>query len=189
GTSIGLDEIENILRKARHAAVLIDEAYFEFFGVTALGLLGRYPNLFVSRTFSKAYGMAAMRMGCLFSQSGNVQYLHKAQSPYSVNMLAAMAAEAAVKDTSYVTNYVAEALEARELLRSGLEKLGIAQARSSANFILGYFGDRAIEVRDAMRAHKILVRDRSYEIPGGVRITVGTRKQAQRVLDELERIW
>lgn len=189
GTAIGLAEIERILRQATHAVVLIDEAYFEFCGVTALGLLSEYPNLFVSRTFSKAYGMAAMRMGCLFSDRANVQYLHKAQSPYSVNMLAAMAAEAAVQDTEYVGNYVTEALASRELLRAGLEKLGVAQARSSANFILGYFGDRAVEVRDALREKAILVRDRSYEIPGGVRITVGTREQARRVLEELERIW
>ena len=75
------------------------------------------------------------------------------------------------------------------MLRAGLERLGIAQAPSSANFILGYFGDRAIEVRDALREKAILVRDRSYEIPGGVRITVGTRGQVRLVLDELERIW
>jgi histidinol-phosphate aminotransferase len=189
GTAIGLAQIERILRQATHAVVLIDEAYFEFCGVTALRLLNQYPNLFVSRTFSKVYGMAAMRMGCLFSHRANVQYLHKAQSPYSVNMLAAMAAEAAVQDSEYIGNYVTEALASRELLRAGLDRLGITQARSSANFILGYFGDRAIEVRDALREKAILVRDRSYEIPGGVRITVGTREQAQRVLEELERIW
>jgi len=133
--------------------------------------------------------MAAMRMGCLFSHRANIQYLHKAQSPYSVNMLAALAAEAAVADTAYVGNYVTEALAAREILRTGLEKLGIPYAKSSANFILGYFGERALEVRDALREKAILVRDRSYEIPGGVRITVGTRDQSRRVLEELERIW
>ncbi len=189
GTAINLEQIECILKAAPNSAVLIDEAYYEFFGTTALGLINAYPNLFIVRTFSKVYGMAAMRMGCLFSQAGNVQYLHKAQSPYSVNMLAAMAAEAAVEDTEYISNYVTEALAAREMLRAGLERLGIAQAPSSANFILGYFGDRAIEVRDALREKAILVRDRSYEIPGGVRITVGTREQTRRVLDELERIW
>lgn len=189
GTSIGLEEIERILKKARHAVVLIDEAYYEFFGTTALGLMREHPQLFISRTFSKVYGMAAMRMGCLFSHRANIQYLHKAQSPYSVNMLAAMAAEAAVADIAYVADYVAEALAAREMLRTGLEKLGIPHVRSSANFILGYFGERALEVRDALREKAILVRDRSYEIPGGVRITVGTREQTRRLLDELERIW
>jgi histidinol-phosphate aminotransferase len=189
GTATGVSELKQILARAPQAAVLIDEAYYEFCGITALPLIKNYPNLFVSRTFSKVYGMAAMRIGCLFSQAANVQYLHKAQSPYSVNMLAALAAEAAVQDTEFVGNYVLEALKARELLRAGLEKLGIAQAPSSANFILGYFGDRAIEVRDALRDKAILVRDRSYEIPGGVRITAGTREQAKAVLDELEKIW
>jgi histidinol-phosphate aminotransferase len=189
GTSIDIPAIKQILDRAPQAAVLIDEAYYEFCGITALPLIKDYPNLFVSRTFSKVYGMAAMRVGCLFSQAANVQYMHKSQSPYSVNMLGALAAEVAIQDTEFVANYVKEALAARALLRDGFEKLGIAQAPSSANFILGYFGDRAIEVRDALRDKAILVRDRSYEIPGGVRITAGTREQAQRVLDELERIW
>jgi len=189
GTATDVEAIKQILDRAPQAAVLIDEAYYEFCGITARPLIREYPNLFVSRTFSKVYGMAAMRIGCLFSQAKNVEYLHKAQSPYSVNMLAALAAEAAVQDTEYVANYVKEALAARELLCAGLAKLGIGHAASAANFILGYFGERAIEVRDALRDKAILVRDRSYEIPGGVRITAGTRAQAQAVLDELERIW
>jgi histidinol-phosphate aminotransferase len=133
--------------------------------------------------------MAALRMGCLFSQAANVKYLHKAQSPYSVNALAAAAAEAAIRDTAYIENYVTEALAAREMLEAGLEKLGIEYVPGSANFVLGYFGDRAIEIRDALREKAILVRDRSYEIPGGVRITVGTRAQTRLVLAELEKIW
>lgn len=189
GTAIGLDDIRRILDAAGDAAVLVDEAYYEFCGITALGLIDEYPNLFVSRTFSKVYGMAAMRMGCLFSQAANVQFLHKAQSPYSVNALAALAAEAAVRDTAYVEHYVAEALASRSMLEEGLDKLGIAHVPSQANFVLGYFGDRALEVRDALREKAILVRDRSYEIPGGVRITTGTREQTRRMLDELERIW
>ena len=189
GTAINSLDIEQILDSAPKAAVLIDEAYYEFCGVTALPEIPDYPNVFVSRTFSKVYGMAAMRIGCLFSQAANIQYLHKAQSPYSVNMLAALAAEAAVQDTEYVAKYVKEALAARAILQEGLSRLGIRHVRSHANFILGYFGDRAIEVRDALRDKAILVRDRSYEIPGGVRITAGTREQARTVLDELERIW
>ena len=189
GTGTGIWELEVILNRAENAVVLVDEAYFEFCGTTALGLIERYPNLFVSRTFSKVYGMAAMRMGCLFSQTANVDFLHKAQSPYSVNSLAAMAAEAATADTTYVADYVAEALASRQMLEAGLDKLGIEHAPSKANFILGYFGSRAIEVRDALRDKAILVRDRSYEIPGGVRITTGTREQTQQMLSELERIW
>jgi histidinol-phosphate aminotransferase len=189
GTGTSIVGIERILRRARKAAVLIDEAYFEFSGITALPEIGRFANLFVSRTFSKVFGMAAMRLGCLFSQAHNVAFLHKAQSPYSVNGLAVVAARAAVEDRAYIENYVAEVLAARELLCVGLEKLGIGYVPSSANFVLGRFGKRAIEVRDALKGQGILVRDRSYEAPGCVRITAGTREQTRQLLAALEEVW
>jgi histidinol-phosphate aminotransferase len=157
--------------------------------VTALGLLSRYSNLFVSRTFSKVYGMAAMRLGCVFSEASNIGWLHKAQSPYSVNMLAALAAREAVRDTDYIQHYVSEALAAREMLYLGLERLGVPYYRSQANFVLFRAGDRAIAIRDRLRELGILVRDRSYELPGCVRVTVGTREQTARFLAALEEIW
>jgi histidinol-phosphate aminotransferase len=189
GTGLSLVAIERILKRARHAIVFIDEAYYEFSGVTALGLIDRSPNLFVSRTFSKVYGMAAMRLGCLFSHPANIEFLHKAQSPYSVNTLAVLAAQAAVRDTAYIGHYVAEVLAARELLCAGLEKLGLTYIPSSANFVLVDMGDRALEIRDSLRAHGVLVRDRSYELPGHVRITLGTRDQIRLLLAILEQLW
>jgi histidinol-phosphate aminotransferase len=167
----------------------VDEAYYEFSGVTALGEIQRVPNLYVTRTFSKVFGMAAMRLGCMFSHPANIAYLHKAQSPYSVNSLAAEAARAAVEDTGFVEQYVAEVLAARELLCLGLEKLGIGYVPSSANFVLGQFGKRAAAVSAALRGRAILVRDRSYEAAGCVRITVGTREQTRRLLAALEEVW
>ncbi len=189
GTGISLLAIERILRRASRAAVLVDEAYYEFSGVTALSEIQRVPNLYVTRTFSKVFGMAAMRLGCLFSHPANIAYLHKAQSPYSVNSLAVEAARAAVEDTGYVESYVAEVLAARELLCLGLEKLGIGYVPSSANFVLGQFGKRAAAVTAALRGRAILVRDRSYEAAGCVRITVGTRQQTRRLLDALGEVW
>jgi len=189
GTGIGVDGVKRILDAAPHAAVLIDEAYYEFCGVTALPLLRQYPNLFVSRTFSKVYGMAAMRCGCLFSRVGNVRWMHKAQSPYSVNMLAALAARAAVQDREYVANYVAEVLAAREMVNEGFRRLGIPFYASQANFVLFRAGDRAISIRDALHERGVLVRDRSYEIPGCVRVTIGNRAQIERFLSELETLW
>lgn len=189
GTGVDLHGIERILRTAAGAAVLIDEAYFEFCGVTALGLIGRYPNLFVSRTFSKVYGMAALRMGCVFSSAENNAFLQKAQSPYSVNALAALAARAAIQDPAYVRGYVEEVLAAREELYAGLERLKIPYFRSQANFVLFRAADRAIEIRDKLRSAGVLVRDRSYELPGCVRVTVGTREQVRRFLSKLEEAW
>ncbi len=189
GTGLPLAAIERILKRARQAVVFIDEAYFEFTGITALGRIEHSPNLFVSRTFSKVYGMAAMRLGCLFSHPANIAYLHKAQSPYSVNSLAVLAAQAAIRDTAYIEDYVAEVLAARELLCVGLEKLKISYVPSSANFVLIRAGQRLIEIRDFLYDRGILVRDRSYEVPGCVRITVGTRAQMRRLLGDLEEIW
>ena len=189
GTAVKIDGIERILKRAANSAVLIDEAYYEFCGITALRHLDEYPNLFVSRTFSKVYGMAGMRLGCLFSQAANIEYLHKCQSPYSVNTLAAAAARVAVQDSGFITRYVTEVLAARELVFVGLEKLGIEYYDSEGNFVLMKIGDRAIEVRDRLRDSGVLVRDRSYEIAGCVRVTVGTRDQMRRFLSELERIW
>ena len=189
GTGINLDAIRRILDAAPHSAVLIDEAYFEFCGVTALPLVRQYPNLFVSRTFSKVFGMAAMRCGCLFSSVENVRWMHKAQSPYSVNMLAALAARAAIQDREHVANYVKEVLAAREMVYEGLRKLGIPFYPSQANFVLFRAEERAIPMRDALRDRGVLIRDRSYEIPGCVRVTIGNRAQIARFLGELEALW
>jgi len=133
--------------------------------------------------------MAAMRLGCMFSKEDNVYYMQKCQSPYSVNALAVMAAEAAIEDSGYVDNYVGEILAARELLYFEFEQRGIEHYRSEANFVLFHAGDRAVEIRDYLRDKGVLVRDRSYEIPGCVRVTVGTREQVRQFLKVLEEVW
>jgi histidinol-phosphate aminotransferase len=189
GTAVDLEGVRRILESAKNAAVLIDEAYFEFSEITALPWIREYSNLFVSRTFSKVYGMAAMRCGCLFSGAQNVSWMKKAQSPYSVNTMAALAVRAAIRDRAYVENYVDEVLAARALAYEGLHKLGIKTFPSEANFILFYLGDRAIPIRDALRERGVLVRDRSYEIPGCARVTVGTRAQIERFLEEMGKLW
>ena len=180
GTWLALEGVKQIIDAAPNAAVLVDEAYFEFCGESALPWIRQHKNFFVSRTFSKVFGMAAMRCGCLFSCVENVRWMQKAQSPYSVNMLAAIAARAAIQDPAYIESYVKEVVQARELAYKGLEKLGIPTFPSRANFILLHAGERAIPIRDALRERGVLIRDRSYEIPGCVRVTIGSRQQIGR---------
>jgi histidinol-phosphate aminotransferase len=189
GSWIGLDAAERIIAAAPQAAVLIDEAYYEFCGITALPLISRYPNLFVSRTFSKAFGMAALRLGVLASRAGNAVYCRKAQSPYSVNLLAAIALPAALGDMEYVHGYTAAALESRGLLEAGFTSRGIRFWPSKANFILFDAGAKAIPLRDALRARGILVRDRSYELAGTVRITAGTPAQTRAFFAAFDEVW
>lgn len=189
GTGTTADVLCAVLERAPQAAVLVDEAYFEFYGVTMLGWIERFPNLFVSRTFSKAFGMAALRLGCLISQARNVAFLKKAQSPYSVNMLAAIAVRAAVADTGYVERYAREALASRDLLYAGFESMGIRYYRSEANFVLFHAGARAVAIRDQLRERGVLVRDRSYELPGCIRVTAGATAQVERFFAALKEIW
>ncbi len=185
GGGIGLDTVEQILNAAPGAAVLIDEAYFEFFGVTAIELIPKYPNLFVSRTFSKTYGLAALRVGCMLSQSENVAAMLKGQSPYSVTSVGIACALAAIEDQDYIRSYVEEVLEARAGLIAALDELRIAHYATDANFVLAQFGDRAESTYEALKAKGILLRPRGKEIPGTIRITVGTKAQTASVIDAL----
>lgn len=189
GTGADTDALAQILAKASNAAVLIDEAYYEFSGITMLPSIAAYPNLFVSRTFSTIYGMAAMRCGCLFSRAANMSNIRTAQSPYSVNSLAAMAMRIAVEGQRFVEEYALEVLTARELLYVGLERLNIAYIESQANFVLLHLDARAPDISGELRNRGILVTDCSDQLPGYLRVTVGTRDQVQQFLIELEQIW
>ncbi len=185
GTATNIEVLREILERAKNAAVLIDEAYFEFCGITALPLIREFPDLFVSRTFSKAYGMAGMRFGCLFSDARNISFMRKAQSPYSVNSLGALAALAAIDDRAYVENYVKEVLTAREFLYAQLTRRGIPFYRSEGNFVLLRPGESVGEICARLREAGVLIRDRSHELPGCARVTVGTQAQAERFIQLL----
>jgi histidinol-phosphate aminotransferase len=189
GTAVKGEGLERILDQAPGACVLVDEAYYEFCGISMLPYLNEYPNLFVSRTFSKVYGMAGLRVGCLFSCADNMAAIHKSHSPYSVNSIAALAAKAAVEDQEFIRSYVTEVLASREVLTAGLEKLGIPYVPSQGNFVLMHIGPRAQEVCDRLKTTGILVRNRSYEIAGCVRVTAGTQEQMRRFLAELAPLW
>ena len=187
GTSASPAELQALLRAAPRAAVLVDEAYFEFSGKTVLPWLADYPNLFVSRTFSKAFGLAALRLGCLFSRGENMQAIRKGQSPYSVGAVSVALGLAAIRDPGYVRKYAAEVLRARALLCRELDALGLRYFPSDANFVLVDFGTAADAMRRRLGEHDILVRDRSYELPGCVRITVGTMEQTRKLIGILRR--
>ena len=136
GSAISVDNIVAILEHAPNALVLIDEAYVEFSGISVLPLINQFPNLFISRTFSKAYGMAGLRCGCLISNSANIGWVRRAQSPYSVNVLAVVAARAAVSDLAFVKEYVRQVVAARELVQQALTRLGFSWFPSDGNFLL-----------------------------------------------------
>ena len=183
---VSVAELERILAAADGCAVLVDEAYFDFHGETMIGLLPRWPNLFVARTFSKAYGMAGLRIGVMVSQADNVAVVRKGQSPYGVNSLAIRCALAAIEDKDYVREYVRQVLQARQLLCATFDEMKVRYWPSHANFVLFELGDRSDQVRSALADQGILVRDQSAHFPGAVRVTVGPLKETVQFLAALQ---
>jgi histidinol-phosphate aminotransferase len=184
------EDLFEIARQAPHAAVLVDEAYFEFYGQTMAPAWRSLPNLFVARTFSKAYGMAGLRAGALMGNSEQLAFVRRVASPYSVNAVALKCLIAAIADDAYIQQYVSEVVQGRDLLQQAFTNWGISYWKSEANFVLAKFGTHAKPFVEGMRARDILVRDRSgdYGCKGCIRITVGTMKQTSFLLEVFNQV-
>jgi histidinol-phosphate aminotransferase len=173
------EQLIEIARRAPQAVLLVDEAYFHFYGETLIDLIGVVPNLFVARTFSKAYGLAGLRLGVLAGSVDLIRWVRRVLSPYSVNSLALACLPPALEDAAYLNWYVGEVLQARAEFETALDATGVRRWPSRANFVLAEIGAEHAEFVRLMRAAGVLVRDRSSDpgCDGRVRITVGTREQ------------
>ncbi len=191
GTLLSRGELRHMLDAAPRTLVVVDEAYAEFSGVTVLPWIGRYPNLVVTRTFSKVAGLAGLRFGCLFANAELVAQMRKAQPPFPVNTAALVAAEAALRDAAYLRRTVLEVLRGKRVLEDALHRLGVRVFPSGGNFLLADFGERAPRILSTLRGQGILLRDRTSDFgrPGFIRITAGTRAQMRRLVRALEAQW
>lgn len=180
-----------IAHAAPNAALLVDEAYFEFCGETMAPQWRGIPNLFVSRTFSKVYGMAGLRIGVLMGNKDQMQMLRRASSPYNLNSIALACLPEALADTEFVRDYVSQALDGRRRLESELETWSVRFWPSRGNFVLTNLGEHCKRFIHEMRARGILLRDRSsdYGCQNCVRITVGLREHNQRLLTSLREVF
>ena len=188
GQSVSRDEILKIVEAAPHAMVLVDEAYFHFYGQTVMDLIGRIPNVIVARTFSKVYGLAGLRLGLLAADESAMKWLRRVISPYSVNSLALACLPAALDDQAYLDWYVAEVLAARDEFTTALNRMRVHYWPSEANFVLTRIGARHAAFSSAMRTRGVLVRDRSNDpgCDGCVRITIGTREHTAAGIRAME---
>ncbi|MGD0735678.1 MAG: histidinol-phosphate transaminase [Terracidiphilus sp.] len=184
GTIATRAQLLELANRAPHAILLVDEAYFHFHGETVIDLIGALPNLIVARTFSKAYGLAGLRLGVLAGPVESMRWIRRVLSPYSVNSLALACLPPALEDTAYLDWYVSEVLAARTAFEAALDQAGLRRWPSRANFILVDIGPQHAEFVRFMRSVGVLVRDRSSD-PGclaRVRITIGTREQMQQAI-------
>lgn len=190
GATVAQDDLLRIAKAAPNAGLLVDEAYFEFHGETLMPRVGEIPNLFVTRTFSKVFGLAGLRIGILAGAKDQMNMIRRVGSPYSVNSAALACLPEALADREYVAAYVAEALESRARIEQEFTQLGIRYWPSRANFVLGYFGELRVPFVLAMRERGILVRDRNSDpgCAGCVRITAGTRAHADALVQALREV-
>src|SRR5450631_583466 len=179
-----------IAQAAPRAAVLVDEAYFEFHGETLIDHTRQMQNLFVTRTFSKAYGLAGLRIGILAGEARQMAMVRRVASPYNVNAAALAVLPEALQDQEYVGRYVAQVRSNREKLQQELGNLGLHYWPSHANFVLVRVGSAHKEFARAFRDHGILVRDRHTDpgCEGCVRLTVGSDEPTQTLIGALRNV-
>ena len=180
-------DLLKIAEAAPDAAVLIDEAYFEFYGETLIRDLASHPNLFVGRTFSKVYGLAGLRLGVLTGAAEQIEYLRRFCVPFNVNAVALACLEEALADQAFVRDHVAQVQQGRERLAHLFGELGLRFWPSQTNFVLVRVGATAKVFVESMRRRGILVRDSSANpgCDGCVRITVGTPGQMDGVVQAI----
>jgi histidinol-phosphate aminotransferase len=188
GTLLSREAIKKILRGASHTAVVIDEAYAEFSGATVVPWIRKYPHLFVTRTFSKAAGLAGLRLGAVMACRESLSILRRAMPPFPVNTAALVAAEAAVQERTAIRSYVRETCRLREWFARELNRLGVRTFPSEGNFLLADFGPHGPALFDKLASQGILVRERSKEIrPGFVRISIGTELEMRRLVHIIQK--
>lgn len=190
GTLLEPKEIRRILDAATHTAVVLDEAYAEFSGFTAVPWVRKYPQLFVARTFSKVAGLAALRLGAVIGCAESLALVRRAMPPFPVNLAALVGAEAAVSDAATMQRYVREVKRLRVWLGAELKDLNIKTYPSAGNFLLANFGPNCPALFRNLEKQGILLRDRSKDIgPGFARITIGTASEMKRLMSSIRKEW
>jgi len=189
GTLVGKAAIEKILRAAGQTAVVLDEAYADFSGITCVPWIRRHPNLFVAKTFSKAAGLAGLRLGAVIAKKESLDMVRRAMPPFPVNTAALAASVAAVAERKTIERYIRETKRLRTWFTAELERRHVRVFPSACNFVLADFGGRGPALFRNLTRQGILVRERSKDLgPGFARVTIGTQAELKSLLRVLDRI-
>jgi histidinol-phosphate aminotransferase len=191
GVSMPAEAIQEISRNVpKEAVVFLDEAYSEFAETTFLADLADFPNVIVGRTFSKAFGLAGLRIGCLVGAPEFLDPVRAAIPVYSVNIAAVVAVQAALADREYLNDYLRQVRESKALLYSACDRLGLKYVRSDANFVLVRADERLATLVKGAADRGIYIRDRSSEpgCAGHVRIATGIVEHTRRFVAVMEEV-
>lgn len=194
GTYISQDRLHQFLKAIRpHLIVFLDEAYFEFVDRPdyphSLKLLKKFPNLIVTRTFSKMYGLAGLRIGYAIAHPKLIDYLNRVREPFNVNALAQAAALACLRDGRYYRDVARRIRKQREFLYACLEGMGVPFHKTVTNFILIQVKRDAGEVTQKLLQRGVIVRDmRQWGLKQYIRVTIGTERENRKFIKELKNI-
>lgn len=189
GTLIPAETILRIARAAPDTAVMVDECYFEYSQVTVADCLSSHPNLLITRTFSKTWGLPTIRLGYVLSAAENIRALLNIRGPYDINQFAVVAARVALENPEYMRDYVHEVMQqSKPLLEQFLDERQISYWASGANY-LWLFPEHPQSVNEQLQKNGILVRPKA-DIDGnlGLRVTVGTLTQTRHLIDILKNV-
>jgi len=189
GVSVPFDAIKTVAtRVPKDAIVFVDEAYAEFAGRSFIPELPACPNVVVGRTFSKAFGLAAIRVGAVIGAPDVLDPIRYAVPVYSVNIAAVVALQAALADREYLDDYLRQVKESKALVYAACDRLKLKYWKSDANFVLIRIGDRVADVVEAAKARGIFLRNRSSEpgCEGALRMGAGVVEHTKRGLAVLE---
>jgi histidinol-phosphate aminotransferase len=194
GTWLAETELDDFIASLpAHVMVVVDEAYFEYVGYAAYPdtsrWLARYPNLIVTRTFSKAYGLAGLRVGYALSHPDVANLLNRARHPFNVNLVAQAAALAALDDHAHLDKSLRCNHEGMFQLQTGIGRLGLGSIESAGNFLTVDTGRSGVEVYNALLQEGVIVRPlASYGMPQHLRVTIGRTDENARFLGALEKV-
>ena len=179
----------------KNVLVVLDEAYFEFADLAepdypdGIELTQQFSNLIVTRTFSKAHGLAGLRVGYSVSDSQVADALNRVRQPFNVNSLALKAAEVAVSDIEYLKNGLILNAEGMKYLVSAFEEMKLSYIPSVANFICVNVGENSMKIYDELLYEGVIVRPvANYEMPEYLRITIGTDNENRRFISALQKV-
>jgi histidinol-phosphate aminotransferase len=193
GTWFGVEALERFLAVVpEHVLVVLDEAYIEYAGdgelPDGLAFLAAHPNLLVSRTFSKAYGLAALRVGYALCSARIADVLNRVRQPFNVNSLALAAACAALDDERYLARSRTCNADGMRQLEAGFRQLGLEWIPSRGNFIAVDFGRDAAPINQELLHDGVIVRPLAgYGMPTFLRVSIGTEAENARFLDVLSK--
>jgi histidinol-phosphate aminotransferase len=189
GISTPIEDVQKILEKAKEKdiALLHDEAYFEFSGITAKDLVEKYDSLYIIRTFAKAFGLVSARVGYVISQENNIQELLKVRGPYDVNMFAKIGVLAALEDLNYMESYAREVMQkSKPKLEGFLKEKGIVFYPSQANYLLLKLPNPEKVIED-LKSKGILVRPKkSPDDKMCLRVSIGTVEDTEKFIKSFE---